>query len=222
MNEVQTPAAEPVSETTFQTKFTFRTDKIRDDEGKVIGVGRKHPEVSAVLPKPTPAELVEFLQKGGEEAKLILECVESVIFDAAKQQILEFRETNGLDATFTATNFDLSQLTLTAIANMPKAARKGSEISDEDWTAFLEDYHHTMAHVVHYEEKRVKLAVAHFKVKLVRIRNDKESVAKLQDLLNKWAAATPNLEDHMACYEDLMKRGEKYLKAEPKVLKDAL
>jgi hypothetical protein len=221
----QTPAAvaTPVgAATSKEFSFFFRTDKIRDDENKVIGTGRKHPDVKAVLPVPTYGQLIEFLQQGGKEAELLLEAATNEIDKAARAQINDWRENNGLDKDFTATAFDLNKLSLTAIANTPRGERAGAAISDEDWTAFLEDYQHVMVHVVGYEEKKVKLAMMHFKVQLRRIKNDKAAVQKLLDLLNVWASKTESLEDHMACYEDLTKRAAKYLKAEDKNVFDAL
>lgn len=208
--------------TAVEFNFFFRTDKVRDDEGKVIGTGRKHPDVKAQLPIPTYSQLIEVLQAGGKEAELLLDAVTSEIDRAARAQINDWRENNLPEANFTANNFDLSKLTLTAIANTPRGERGGAAISDEDWTAFLDDYAHIMVHVVGYEEKKVKLAVMHFKVQLRRIKNDKAAVQKLLDLLNVWATKTESLEDHMACYEDLTKRAAKYLKAEEKNVSEAL
>lgn len=228
MNEATTTATteQPVipvgTATSKEFSFFFRTDKIRDDEGKVIGVGRKHPDVKAVLPIPTYVQLIEYLQQSGKEAELILEAAVDAIDRAARAQINDWRENNAPEANFTATAFDLSKLSLTSIALTPRGERGGPAISDEDWTAFLDDYAHVMVHVVGYEERKVKLAIMHFKVQLRRIKNDKPAVQKLLDLLNVWASKTENLEDHVACYEDLCKRAAKYLKAEEKNVAEAL
>lgn len=221
-----TAVAVPEIPTGFKTSaefnFFFRTDKIRDNEGKVIGNGRKHPDVKAVLPVPTYEQMIAFLQSGGKEAELMLEALVDQIDRAARQQINEYREEKGLDVDFTPTMFDLDKLTVTAIANTPRGERGGPAISDEDWTAFLEDYKQVMVNVVGYEAKKVDLALMHFKVQLRRIKNDKAAVQKLLDLLNVWASKSENLEDHTACYEDLSKRAAKYLKAEEKNVSEAL
>jgi hypothetical protein len=208
--------------TSAEFNFTFRTEKIRDDDGKVIGTGRKHPAVKAPLPIPTTEQIVTYLQAGGKVAELIHDAVYSAIKDAAKNFIDDWRENQPADATFTPTNFDLSKLTLEAIASTPASQRKNAAVSDEDITAFLDDYHHVMVTDVGYEEKRVKLAMAHFKVRLVRIKNDKEAVKKLLDLLNIWATKTEALEDHQAFYEELTRKADKYLKEEAKQLSSAL
>jgi hypothetical protein len=202
--------------------FFFRTDKVRDDEGKVIGTGRKHPDVKATLPIPTYADMIVALQQGGKEAELLLEGVIALIDTAARNQINDWREANGLDKDFTANDFDLSKLTLTAIANTPKGERGGPAISDDDWTAFLEDYRHTMVDLVGYDAKRVNLAIMHLKVQFRRIKNDKAAVQKLLDLLNIWATKTENLEDYVQCYEALCNKAKKYITAEEKDLSSAL
>lgn len=212
----------PGAATSQEFSFFFRTDKVRDDEGKVIGTGRKHPDVKAVLPVPSYAQLISFLQEAGKEAALIMEGVVSLIDTAARSQINDFREANGLDADFTATAFNLDKLTLTAIANTPRSERGGPAISDEDWTAFLEDYSHTMVQVVGYEAKKVALHVQHLKVQLRRVKNDKASVQKLLDLLNVWASKTENLADYLPCYQSLETKANKYLKAEDKNVAEAL
>lgn len=210
------------TQTSQEFSFFFRTDKVRDDEGKVIGTGRKHPDVKAVLPVPTYAELGAMLAAGGKEAALIFESVVAMIDQAARNQINEFRESKGLEANFTPTDFDISKLTLTAIAYTPKAERGGPAISDEDWTAFLEDYTHVMTKTVGYDAGKVKLHVMHLKVQLRRVKNDKASVQKLLDLLNVWAAHSESLEDHQACFESLTNKANRYLKAEDKNTADAL
>lgn len=212
----------PALATSAPFSFHFRTDKIRDDEGKVIGTGRKHPTITTVLPKPTDAELVVFMQQGGKEAELIREAVLLMIDTAARGQINEWREANGLEKDFTPTAFDLAGLTLTSIANTAPSDRASAAISDEDWTAFLADYQHVMVDIVKYEAARVKLHVSHLKAQLRRVKNDKVSVGKLLELLNIWASRTEVLDDHVECFNELVKKANKYLKAVDKPVADAL
>lgn len=130
----------PGSQTSASFNFHFRTD--RCGVGKVIGTGRKHPTVEAVLPIPTYGHLIEQLQAGGKEAEVILDAVKAMIDAAAREQINGWRESNGLEKDFNVTAFDLGKLTLTAIAQ--EADRASAAINDEDWTAFLNDYTHVM------------------------------------------------------------------------------
>jgi hypothetical protein len=220
---IQTPVAlAPGYATSAEFAFSFRTDKIRDDEGKVIATGRKHPDVKAVFAVPTFAELLDLVALGGKEAEMLIDAARGLIESAARQQINDWREANGLDKNFTATNFDLSKLTLQSIAAMDKKDRAGASISDEDWTAFLDDYTHTMVQLVNYDPGKVKLHVSHFKTLFRRIKNDKAAVQKLLDLLNVWAGKSENLADYTVCYEALDARGKKYLKADEKDVAGAL
>lgn len=217
------PQEQPTgTQTSASFSFHFRTDKVRDDEGKVIGTGRKHPTIEAVLPIPTYTNLIEQLQAGGKEAEVILDSVKAMIYAAGRDQIDSWRESNGLDKDFNVTAFDLGKLTLTAIANTPKADRASAAISDEDWTAFLNDYTHVMVQTVGYDANKVKLHVTHLKVQLRRVKNDKPSVQKLLEFLNIWASKSEALDDHVECYNDLVKRANKYIKAEEKDLSSAL
>jgi hypothetical protein len=221
--EVQTPAVlAPGYATSADFAFGFRTDKIRDDEGKVIATGRKHPDVKAVFAVPTFADLIAYLQLGGKEAELLVDAAKAQIEAAARQQINDWREANGLDKNFTTTDFNLNGLTLAAIASMDKKDRAGASISDEDWTAFLDDYTHTMVQLVNYDPGKVKLHVSHYKTQFRRIKNDKAAVQKLLDLLNVWASKTENLGDFTTCYEALDTKGKKYLKADEKDVAGAL
>jgi hypothetical protein len=207
---------------TKEFSFGFRTDKIRDDEGKVIGTGRKHPTFAAVLPVPSREDAITMLQAGGKEADLLMDALYGQIELAARAQINDWREANGLDVDFTPNAFDLSQLAISVIANTDKKDRAGAAISEEDQTAFLEDYQHVMTNVVGYDKKRVALAMSHFKVQLRRVKNDKPAVQKLLDLLTTWADKTEALEDHMAVYQDLDRRATKYLAAVEKNVAQAL
>lgn len=220
-------APPPGTATTYETNFFFRTDKIRDDENKVIGTGRKHPDVKAVLPIPTYVDLINAISEGGKVAEMLLDAVKGLIEGAARAQIADWREANpdvpGQPVkNFTATNFDLSKLSLAAIANTPKGERGGPVISDEDWAGMLEDYTNTMVQVVNYDPNKVKLHVNHYKTLFRRIKSDKAAVQKLLDLLNTWASKTENLEDHVTCYDALKAKAERYLKADDRDVAGAL
>ena len=219
----QTTTAAPIGTlTSREFLYGFRTDNIRDDSGKILGKGRKHPDVKAVLPVPTITDAVNFLHAGGKEAGLIMDALYALVEAAGRQQINEWRDNNGLEPDFSANFFDLSKLSVEAISTLEPKDRASTGPSEEDITAFLEDYKHVMVHVVGYEEKKVDLHIMHFKVQLRRIRNDKAAVQKLLDLLNTWASKSENLEDHIGVYDDLSKRANKYIKAEEKDLSNSL
>lgn len=201
--------------------FFFKTDKIRDNDGKVIGNGRKHPDVKTVLPVPTFVELLAALEAGGKTAELILELVTGAIDTAARGQINDWRETNGLEKDFTPTAFDISKLSLEAIANTPRSERGGPAFSEDEVTGFLDDYSSVMVNAVGYDAKKVALHVSHFKTQFRRIKNDKQAVGKLYELLQMWLTKTEAADEYAAIYQDLEKRANRYMKAEDKNLAEA-
>ena len=70
---------------------------------------------------------------------MLMDAVEDVIFSAGRQQINSYLENNP-DGTFTNEMFDLSKLTLEAIALIPKKERGAWAPGKEDLDAFCEDY----------------------------------------------------------------------------------
>lgn len=206
---------------TFTQRIDFRTDKIRDDAGEVIGKGRKHPSIEVVLPEPTTEELVTLLAENEKVRSYLVSMVRDEIKNAAREQIDEWREANGLDKDFNPSSLNLDILDFVTIASTEKVSTSDS-ISDEDWTAFFEDYTNTMVKVVGYDPKKVALHVRHYKAKLARLRFDEGALSKTVDILNMWAANSENLEDHTKCFKYLVARAEKYLRAEKKNTADAL
>lgn len=226
MSETQTTTQEQAAQeqpkpvagvaTSWDFKYHFKTDTIRDEEGKEIGKGRKHPDVKAVFPVPTDAQLVESIASNDAVRAYVRTLVFDAIDAAGRAQINEWREANGLDKDFPVTAFDLSKLTLEAIATAP--TDKSSGISEDDWKEFYEQYTVVMTQVVKYAEAKVKLHVGHFKTKLARVKHEKEAIAKLLELLNMFAANAPEevMQDSLACWTDLTQRANKYLRTEYK------
>lgn len=206
---------------TFSTRIDFRTDKIRDDTGEVIGKGRKHPSLEVVLPEPTVDEFIQLFRDDSKVQAYVQALLRDDIRNAARDQIDEWREANGLDKDFNPSFLNLDALDFVTIASTEKAASAES-ISDEDWTAFFEDYTNVMVKGNNYDPKRVALHIRHYKAKLARLRSDEGALGKILDMLAMWAAATENLEDHTKCYKYLVARAEKYLRAEKKNAADAL
>lgn len=214
------PAATPVPPGHKEFTFYFRTEKVRNEKGEVIGEGRKHPDVKAVLPVPTQEDIINFIANGGKEAEFLMEVVNDAIAKAARSQINDWRENNA-DGTVTPDILDLSKLTFTAIANMPKSERGAPDIPEEVWNTFFEDYK-TVIMATGKEASRVAKHVVLFKSHFRTCKYDKPALSVLKDGLNLWAAKTENMEDNQECYQFLMGRLEKYLMAEEKNLVGAL
>lgn len=225
-----------------EVKYFFKTEKIKDEEGKPIGEGRKHPDVTAVLPMPSPVDVINYLSnfgatekvnKDGKEvevptllskvAKLVMEGVEELVISAGRSQINDFLEKDP-KGTFTANNFDLSKLTLEFIATLEKGRRGAWAPSDEDMKAFTDDYTQVMVHLVNYDPKKVKVHCDVFSKGLSKVKADKVAVDKMKQFLVLYASKAT--EDAMKLneqtYEWLMGKADKYLEAEEKNFADAL
>lgn len=218
--------------------YFFKTEAIKDEDGKKIGDGRKHPTVEAVLPVPQAADIIEALSYVGETEKaadgktdvatkaakvaaLILETVQDLIYQAGRGQINDFLDKDP-KGTFTATNFDLNKLTLEAVALMDRGSRGAWAPAEDDLKAFNEDYTNIMVQEVQYEAKRVKVHCDQFTKGFAKIKNDKVALGKMQEFLVGYAARTQNMDDNAQTYEWLVARLKKYISAEEKNFADAL
>lgn len=216
-----------------ETTYFFKTEKIKDAAGKVIGDGRKHPDVKAILPYPTEVDVINFLSHAGAKdgegkptpeskvAALIMEGVSDLIFQAGRAQINDWLDKNE-GGTFTATNFDLAKLTLEYISTLEKGSRGAWAPSEEELKAFNEDYTNVFLHIIKYDAKKVPLHCEQFAKGFSKIKNDKRAVEKMLEFLTGWASNTTAMEEHADTYQWLVAKASKYLKAEEKNYADAL
>lgn len=211
--------AMPVAPGHLEFNFHFRTEKIRNEKDEVIGTGKKHPDVKVALPVPTQEDLINFIAAGGKESEFLMEVVNDAIKLAARGQINDYRENNP-EAVITPDIFDLSKLTFTAIANMDKRDR-AVEIPEEVWNSYYEDYRAVMA-ALGQPAERVSKHIILFKNQFRSARYDKPALGVMKDRLNMYAAKTENMEDNAECFQLLMNRLEKYLKADERKLVEAL
>jgi hypothetical protein len=201
-------------------KMHFKTETLKDEDGNEVGKGRKHPDVSFVAPVPSAEDVIAELSQDGPVRSLLLDSIYDIIATAAKNQVNEWREKNP-EGTFTPTLFDLSKLTLRAIALTPKKERGGWAPSEQDLKDFVEDYRHTMLTLVGYDPKKVGTHCKNFEKGLIKIKNEKPILAKLKEILTIWAARTETMEDSAQTYDWFIARIDRWLKAEEKNTVDA-
>lgn len=229
-----------------ETKYFFKSTAIKDSEGKEIGKNEPHPVVTAVLPYPTAAEIIEKLSHAGDTedevdangkqtgkklptlgakvAALIMEGINDLVFAAGRAQINEFLEKNenNPEARFTPTMFNLERMTLEYIATLERGQRGAWAPSEEDIKGFAEDYTLVMVHTVEYPANKVKVHCDQFAKGFSKIKADKIAVQKMLDFITLWAAHTNSMETNEPVYSWLKGRADKYLKAEEKNFADAL
>lgn len=209
----------------------FKTEKVKDPEtGEVLDdkPGKKHPDVKAAIPMPTTADLITYLSAadGTKEAKvrdLIMDAVEDTIFLAARGQINAWREENK-DANFTPDKFNLDQLSIQAIALMPKGQRGAWAPSDDELKEFNNLYTQVFVHKLNYDPKKTKVHTDHWKSGMAKVKTNKEVVSKLQELLTAFAGNVEedDLKEVFKTYEWLQGRATKYINAEEKNYLEAL
>lgn len=227
-------AATPAVKDGKEVKYFFKTTKVKDADGKVIGEGRKHPDVVAVLPMPSMESIHHFLncyKQVGEDGKtptleskvaeMLVDQIHDLIVQAGRSQINDFLENNP-EGTFSATNFDLAKMTLEYIATLDRGSRGAWAPSDEELAAFNEDYTNVFVYEVQYDPKKVKVHCDQYAKGFTKIKSDKIALGKMQEFLTVWASKTAAMDTHSQTYEWLAARLNKYLKAEEKNYADAL
>lgn len=201
-------------------KFHFKSRKLVDEAGNEIGKTKKQPSVECELPVPGNDEIVAILQAGGKEADLISEAVARIIYDGARSQFDDVIEGFGEDQTkeVSASMLDFDKLSLTYIANLEPAARGGNALTEEDWTAFFEDYLAVMVRVTGKEEARIKNHINLFK-KPAKAKANKEVLQVLVDQLDVYMTSSANLDDTGTCASRISQKFQRWI-AEPEKTPD--
>lgn len=218
--------------------FFFKSREVKDTEGKVISIIPAHPTVAAVLPVTQGLDVIEIMSHLGETeltedgktskptvgskvAQLVLEMVQDLHYQAARGQINDWLEKNE-GKQFSATNFDLSKLTLEFIAQQERGSRGAWAPSEDDMKAFCEDYTVIFVQEVQYDVKKVKVHCDQFVGGYKKIKNDKIALRKMLEFLTIWASKTNNMDALLDTYGWLVARANKYATAEEKDFASAL
>ena len=178
--------------------FGFRKDK---------KTGEKRQDIKIEAQVPTNAALIQYLGKPeSAESVLIFEAVKELIRGVGLSMVKA-------DVNLTSSNFPVSKLSWTEIANMPKADRRSSSLSEEDWTAFAELYLAVMPALVNRTEKQVANALQLLMAKLTPVKTDKSTLKTLQGYLGKFMEHQ-DAGEHAGVLEFLLNRLDNYLKAD--------
>lgn len=212
----------PVPTEPKESSFHFKKEKIKAEDGKVIGEGKKHPSLKLSVPVPTDEGILAIIQNGGKQLELLREVVKETLENQVRLKINELKDKLKEGEELKAENINTADLTWEAIASMPKTDRRSLGISEEDWEAFFLDYRAIMPKVTGKDADRIEKHVQLFKKKFQPTRNDKKALAILKDVLTLWAANTSTMEENADVYEYLSKRVDVLLQEEEKVLADAL
>src|SRR5947209_10796940 len=154
-------------------RYNFKTEYAQDESEKNIKESAiKRDGIDLELPVPSVQTLIEKLTLRDKEAELIVEGIHQVIFNQGRILINKILEEDKVEynpeapegvkkATYsinlTPEMIDLNKLSLSYIANLPPAERRGGGIAKETWDGFVGDYKDVMAS---YHKQRHEESVA--------------------------------------------------------------
>lgn len=151
------------------------------------------------------------VQIPSNEAKLILEAIESIIQDQIRSLVNDKEDIN-------QENFPLDQATFEYIANMPPSARRGAGIPKEQWEEFAKNYVDIMPAVTGKTKEQCAQAAQIYVRKFRDAAGNLPVVEKLQSYLAAYVNAAGNkAEDFQDILEFLVKKSSDMLSAKDKV-----
>lgn len=202
----------------LETKFHFK--KVTDSAGNDY----KRPTVGLKVPRPSLEGLLEILTSGVQENAspkdknqfdLVFEAIGDVILARARELV-------NAQEDVTQDNFPMEQLSWEAIANLPKAERKGGGISQDTWKEFVADYVEVMLGVTGKAKDKLEMACKVYLNKFQQTKTDKPVLKLLKDQLTLYISHTPKAEDFAECVEFLVNKADTFINAESTKLLDNL
>jgi len=185
-------------------KFNFKKRTIKDENGAVIGEIAKKPSIEVEIPVLSASGVVAALGAGGKEAEVILDAVNFMFYQAARQQFDDVIENlANPDDEVKATDLNFDRLQLSYLANLPPATRGGSSISEDEWAFFYSDYLAVMVAATGKEERRIANQIEHFK-KPNRCKANQAVLEVLVDQLSIYVSKSANIEDTAQAAERLL------------------
>lgn len=206
------PTAEEMAELTKNIKANydfsvdvkpvlFRFKKTVDKDTKIETV--REP-VELAVPFPSIEGIIAIIEAGGKQLELLQDAVEGVITQVAREIISE-------DTNINAANFPVEKLSWEAIANMPKAQRRGGGIPKEVWDGFEQDYIEVMPGATGKSVDQVTNAAKILKNKLTQVKTNEPVLQLLVEQLAIYAEHSPNIEEYKECVEFLANKAEQFL-----------
>jgi hypothetical protein len=175
-------------------KFNFKKDDL----------GNKRPSVTIPLAVPSVEGIIAILETGGKGLELLLEAVQTVIYDQARSIVNDKED-------ITATDFPYEQLGWDFIANMPKAERRGGGIPKEVWEAFSVDYIAVMPSATGKSVEAVTNGARILVQKFSAYKTNKPVLELFKGYLALYANTSPNAETYQDCLEFLNEKVTKLL-----------
>jgi len=184
---------------TKPVNFNFKKSK-----DKITGIETIRNSVQLAMPYPSIDGIVHILGEGGKGLELLVEAVESVVNATARDLLNE-------DLTLNAATFPVDKLSWEAIANMPKAQRRGGGVPKETWEAFAQDYVEVMPGVTGKSIEQVANAAKILAGKLTAVRTNEAVLNLLVAQLAIYLDHSPNAAEYQDCVEFLVNKADTFL-----------
>ena len=184
---------------TAMTKFTFK--KKRDE---ALGLDVMRTPVELAVPYPSVEGIVKIMETGGKGLELLRDSIKDTV-DSIVKDIL------GDEYHLDNTNFPIEKLSWEAIANMPKAQRKGGGIPKEVWDNFIKDYIAVMPELTGRSVGQITNAAKILAVKLSSAKTNEPVLMLLIEQLTVYSDKAPNFPEFAECIEFLVKKADMFL-----------
>lgn len=179
--------------------FRFKKQKDKD-----TGIETVREPVELAVPVPSVEGIIAILEAGGVQLDLLRDAVEGVVLQVSRDIISE-------DTSINAANFPVDKLSWEAIANMPKAQRRGGGIPKETWEAFAQDYIETMPGVTGKTVEQVTNAAKILQNKLTQVKTNEPVLRLLMEQLAIYAENSANIGEYQECVEFLANKADQLL-----------
>lgn len=187
---------------------SFRFKTVQDKE---TGLETRRETVDLALPFPSVEGIVAILEAGGTQLELLTDVIENVIISVARDIIAD-------NPSINASNFPIDKVSWEAIANMPKAQRRGGGIPKETWEEFAKDYIAVMPGVTGKTVEQVTNAAKILLNKLQQVRTNGPVLELLVQQLAIYAENSQNVAEFQDCIAFLLNKADVYLNTSPEEL----
>ncbi len=182
--------AHPVLYVDREFKFSFKKQTVVNELGEEV----KRPPVTLTVPIPTFQGIVAAIDADPKVIQLVLDMAEESIKDQIRSLLTDEEHPVNRQE-----DLDLSKLTLSFIANLPKSERTGGGIAKDTWAEWEKDYIETMVAIRGDTDpkaaEKVGRAAKLFTGRLNQCRTDKPVLKYLREQLALWATKSKNVDD---------------------------
>lgn len=189
-------------------KFNFKKSKDKD-----TGVETIRQPVELAIPYPSIEGIVAILEAedGGKQLDLLMDAMADVINSVARELLYE-------DTKLNAASFPVDKLSWEAIANMPKAQRRGGGIPKETWEEFGKDYVEVMPNATGKTVDQITNMARILIGKLGTVKTNMPVLELAVQQLAVYAEQSPNAEEYVDCVEFLLKKADALMNVTPEDL----